>query len=124
MPVHLNHTIVAARDREKAASFLAELLGVGAPTTFGPFSVVELDNDVSLDFMDDAQIHPRHYAFLVTEPEFDEIFDRIRARGLDFWADPFQQQPGEINTHDGGRGVYWLDPNGHVLEIITRPYGG
>jgi catechol 2,3-dioxygenase-like lactoylglutathione lyase family enzyme len=124
VPVHLNHTIVAARDRHEAASFLADLLGRQPPTTYGPFAVVELDNDVSLDFMDDAVVHPRHYAFLVTEPEFDEIFGRIRARGLDFWADPFQQHPGEINTHDGGRGVYWLDPNGHMLEIITRPYGG
>jgi catechol 2,3-dioxygenase-like lactoylglutathione lyase family enzyme len=124
MPVQLNHTIVAARDKREAASFLADLLGLSAPTTFGPFSVVQLANDVSLDFIDDAEAHPRHYAFLVTEDEFDEIFARIRARGLDFWADPFQQHPGEINTHGGGRGMYWLDPNGHVLEIITRAYGG
>ena len=124
MPVQLNHTIVAARDKRTSARFLADLLGLGPPSTYGPFAVVELANDVSLDFVDDQQVHPRHYAFLVTEEEFDEIFGRIRARGLDFWADPFQQQPGEINTHDGGRGVYWLDPNGHVLEIITRPYGG
>jgi catechol 2,3-dioxygenase-like lactoylglutathione lyase family enzyme len=122
--VHLNHTIVAARDRHEAAAFLADLLGRKPPTTYGPFAVVELDNDVSLDFMDDEHVHPRHYAFLVSEPEFDEIFGRIRARGLEFWADPFQRHPGEINTNDGGRGVYWHDPNGHVLEIITRPYGG
>jgi catechol 2,3-dioxygenase-like lactoylglutathione lyase family enzyme len=124
MPVNLNHTIVAARDRQESATFLADLLGLPAPTSYGPFAVVELANDVSLDFMDDPEVHARHYAFLVTEPEFDAIFGRIQARGLDYWADPFQQQPGEINTHDGGRGVYWLDPNGHVLEIITRPYGG
>jgi catechol 2,3-dioxygenase-like lactoylglutathione lyase family enzyme len=124
MPVHLNHTIVAARDKRASAAFLAEVLGLGPPTSFGPFAVVELDNDVSLDFMDDPQVHPRHYAFLVTEEEFDEIFGRIRARGLDFWADPFERHPGEINTNDGGRGVYWHDPDGHVLEIITRPYGG
>jgi catechol 2,3-dioxygenase-like lactoylglutathione lyase family enzyme len=74
--------------------------------------------------MDDEHVVPRHYAFLVSEDEFDAIFGRIRAGGLDYWADPFQQQPGEINTHDGGRGVYWHDPDGHVLEIITRPYGG
>jgi extradiol dioxygenase family protein len=85
---------------------------------------VELSNEVSLDFIDDPEIHQRHYAFLVTEAEFDEIFGRIRERGLDFWADPFDRQPGEINTNDGGRGVYWYDPNGHKLEIITRPYGG
>jgi extradiol dioxygenase family protein len=124
MPVHLNHTIVAARDRHEAANFLAEILGRNPPTTYGPFAVVELDNDVSLDFLDDPEVHPRHYAFLVSEAEFDEIFGRIRARGLDFWADPFERRPGEINTNDGGRGVYWKDPNGHVLEIITRPYGG
>ena len=124
MAVHLNHTIVAARDKRESATFLADLLGLKPPTTYGPFAVVELDNDVSLDFMDDPEIHARHYAFLVTEAEFDEIFGRIRERGLDFWADPFDQQVGEINTHDGGRGVYWYDPSGHKLEIITRPYGG
>ena len=124
MSVRLNHTIVAARDKHESAAFLADVLGLGPPTTFGPFAVVELANDVSLDFMDEAQVHPRHYAFLVTEEEFDEIFGRIRARGLDFWADPFERSPGEINTNDGGRGVYWNDPNGHKLEIITRPYGG
>jgi extradiol dioxygenase family protein len=124
MPVQLNHTIVAAHDRHGSAAFLAEVLGREPPTTFGPFAVVDLDNDVSLDFMDDPEVHPRHYAFLVSEEEFDEIFGRIRARGLPFWADPFEQHPGEINTDDGGRGVYWHDPNGHVLEIITRPYGG
>ena len=124
MAVQLNHTIVAARDKREAAEFLADILGLEPPTTYGPFSVVLLDNDVSLDFIDDEQVHPRHYAFLVTEEEFDEIFGRIRARGLEYWADPFQRRPGEINTNDGGRGVYWHDPNGHVLEIITRPYGG
>jgi catechol 2,3-dioxygenase-like lactoylglutathione lyase family enzyme len=124
MPVRLNHTIVAARDRRASATFLADVLGLGPPTTYGPFAVVELANDVSLDFMDDPDVHPRHYAFLVTEAEFDEIFGRIRACGLDFWADPFGRHPGEINTNDGGRGVYWKDPDGHVLEIITKPYGG
>jgi catechol 2,3-dioxygenase-like lactoylglutathione lyase family enzyme len=124
MPVHLNHTIVAARDRQESAAFLADVLGLEPPITFGPFAVVQLDNDVSLDFLDDDVPHPRHYAFLVTEGEFDEIFGRIRARGLDYWADPFERHPGQINTNDGGRGVYWKDPNGHMLEIITRPYGG
>ena len=124
MAVHLNHTIVAARDRQESAAFLADILGLAPPTTYGPFAVVQLANDVSLDFMDDGEVYQRHYAFLVSEPEFDEIFGRIRARGLTYWADPFEQQPGTINTHDGGRGVYWQDPSGHKLEIITRPYGG
>ena len=124
MPVHLNHTIVAARDKRTSTAFLADVLGLRPPTTFGPFAVVRLDNDVSLDFAEDDVAQPRHYAFLVTEDEFDEIFGRIRARGLNYWADPFEQHPGATNTHDGGRGVYWKDPNGHLLEIITRPYGG
>jgi catechol 2,3-dioxygenase-like lactoylglutathione lyase family enzyme len=124
MPVQLNHTIVAARDRDASARFLADLLGLAPPTTFGPFAVVELANGVSLDYMAEGDVHPRHYAFLVTEEEFDQILGRIRDRGLDYWADPFERHPGEINTDDGGRGVYWKDPNGHVLEIITRPYGG
>jgi catechol 2,3-dioxygenase-like lactoylglutathione lyase family enzyme len=124
MTVRLNHTIVAARDKRESAAFLSDVLGLDPPTTFGPFSVVELANGVSLDFADDDDVHPRHYAFLVTEEEFDEIFGRIRARGLAFWADPFERKPGEINRNDDGRGVYWKDPNGHVLEIITRPYGG
>ena len=124
MPVHLNHTIVAARDKGASASFLADVLGLKPPTTFGPFAVVDLDNDVSLDFIDDAEINPRHYAFLVTEAEFDAVFGRIRERGLTHWADPGRRRAGQINTNDGGRGVYWHDPDGHVLEIITRPYGG
>ena len=103
MPARLNHTIVWVRDREESARFLVELLGLPEPTEFGPFLVVQVDNDVSLDYAvtEDGEIHPQHYAFLVTEPEFDEIFGRIRARGLNYWADPFEQQPGEINSHDG-----------------------
>ena len=86
--------------------------------------MVELDNGVSLDFADDhGPAHPQHYAFLVSETEFDEIFARIRTRGLTYWADPGRRRPGEINTNDGGRGVYWDEPGGHFLEIITRPYG-
>ncbi|GAA1573558.1 VOC family protein [Kribbella sancticallisti] len=124
MTVRLNHTIVRSRDKGEAAGFLAEILGVAEPAPYGPFLVVQL-GEVSLDFADErGPIAPQHYAFLVGEPEFDAIFGRIRERGLDYWADPFRQRPGEINTNDGGRGVYWLDPNGHILEIITRPYGG
>ena len=124
MPVQLNHTIVAARDTLESAAVLADVLGLAPPVPFGPFAVVALDNGVSLDFVDDDTVTTQHYAFLVTEEEFDAIFGRILARGLDHWADPFERHPGEVNTHDGGRGVYWKDPDGHRLEIITRPYGG
>jgi catechol 2,3-dioxygenase-like lactoylglutathione lyase family enzyme len=124
MPVHLNHTIVRVRDKQESATFLAEILGLPSPTPFGPFLVVQVDNDVSLDFADDhGPADPQHYAFLVSEPDFDEIFGRIQERDLPYWADPFRDIPGEINTNDGGRGMYWEDPSGHFLEIITRPYG-
>ena len=122
--VQLNHTIVNARDREASATFVAELLGLPAPTRFGPFMVVEVANAVSLDFMDaDGDVTPQHYAFLVGEDEFDEIFGRITSRGMPHWADPARSRPGRINTNDGVRGVYFEDPDGHFLEIITRPYG-
>ncbi len=114
-----------ALDPVASARFLAEILGLGEPKPFGPFMGVELHNGVTLDFIH-AEPHEliiEHYAFLVSEAEFDQIFARIRERGLLFWADPAHRHAGEINRNDGGRGVYWNDPNGHYLEIITRPYG-
>ena len=124
MAVHLNHTIVASRDKRVGATFLAELLGLPEPTPFGPFLGVVADNGITLDYIDtDGEITPQHYAFLIDEDEFDEIFGRITERGLSYWADPHQHAAGEINHHDGGRGVYFEDPDGHLLEIITRPYG-
>ncbi|GGO72322.1 VOC family protein [Nonomuraea cavernae] len=125
MAVQLNHTIVESTDRDGTAAFLTDLLGLEPAPLFGPFRVVELGNGVSLDVMQSGgPVHPQHYAFLVTEEEFDQIWDRIKGRGLTFWADPRHDQPGTVNTHDGGRGLYWSDPDGHNLEIITRPYGG
>ena len=127
MPAQLNHTIVNARDPDASGAFVSELLGLPAPGHWGPFTVVELANGVSLDFIENGpehEIHAQHYAFLVTEPEFDAIYGRIQDRGLDHWADPHKQQPGQINHNDGGRGVYWDDPDGHLLEILTVPYGG
>jgi catechol 2,3-dioxygenase-like lactoylglutathione lyase family enzyme len=124
MTVELNHTIVAVRDKMVSAMFLTDLLGLPAPSTFGPFLVVTLGNGVSLDFVETSEdIAPQHYAFLVSETEFDTIFNRVRALDLQYWADPRHQEPGEINTRDGGRGVYFDDPDGHILELLTRPYG-
>jgi catechol 2,3-dioxygenase-like lactoylglutathione lyase family enzyme len=124
MSIKLNHTIVWSRDKQAAAAFLVELFALPAPTPYGPFLTVQTDNEVSLDFHDsDGEIPPQHYAFLVSEQEFDAIFDRIRQRKLAYWADPGHLQPGEINTRDGGRGLYFDDPSGHILEILTRPYG-
>lgn len=124
MAVELNHTIVHARDAAASAEFMAEILGLAAPRRFGPFIVVDAANGVSLDFLStDEPLIVEHYAFLVSEAEFDEIFARIQARGIDYWADPRLARKGEINRNDGGRGVYFKDPDGHYLEIITRPYG-
>ena len=124
MAVELNHTIVPARDAHASATFLAEILDLERPTRFGPFWAVALANGVTLDFQDSHEDIPiEHYAFLVSESEFDAIFARIRERELTYWADPAHARPFEINYNDGGRGVYWNDPDGHYLEIITRPYG-
>ncbi|MDV3243119.1 MAG: VOC family protein [Methylocaldum sp.] len=124
MSVQLNHTIVPCRDKRKSATFFTEILGLPGPKPFGPFLVVELSNGVSLDFYEtDGEIAWQHYAFLIGEDDFDRIFGLIRERGLEYWADPGQHRPGQINRNDGGRGVYFEDPDGHLLEIITRPYG-
>jgi catechol 2,3-dioxygenase-like lactoylglutathione lyase family enzyme len=124
MAVQLNHTIVWARDSRTSATFFSEVLGLPSPTHWGPFEVVPIANGTNLDFLDaESEIASQHYAFLVSEDEFDTIFGRIKTRGLSYWADPGQTQQGEINRRDGGRGLYFEDPNGHLLEIITRPYG-
>jgi catechol 2,3-dioxygenase-like lactoylglutathione lyase family enzyme len=124
MTIQLNHTIVAARDKNSAATFLTEILGLPAPSLIGPFAVVRVSDDTSLDYVDaDGEITSQHYAFLVEESEFDEIFERVRERRITYWADPGRRERDQINTWDGGRGVYFDDPNSHLLEIITRPYG-
>ncbi|MGW1027550.1 VOC family protein [Streptomyces sp. NPDC002577] len=124
MSVELNHTIVAAHDKKASAQFLADLLGLETSAPFGPFIPVATHNGVTLDYMDaEGEITSQHYAFLVSEADFDAIFARIRAAGLTYWADPYHRRVNEINTNDGGRGTYFSDPNGHSMEILTRPYG-
>jgi catechol 2,3-dioxygenase-like lactoylglutathione lyase family enzyme len=124
MAVELNHTIVWCSDKVRSAGFMTDLLGLPPAKPFYHFLVVELDNQVSLDFYQkEGEVARQHYAFLVGEAEFDAAFGRIGAHGLTYWADPAQTKPGEINRNDGGRGLYFEDPDGHLLEIITRPYG-
>lgn len=121
MAVKLNHTIVHSRDKRASAAFMAEILGLPAPVPFGPFLGVQVDNEITLDFMDnDEEIMTQHYAFLIGESEFDESFGRIRQRKLPYWADPGKQQREEIDTRDGGRRIYFEDPSGHLLEIMTH----
>jgi len=124
MTVALNHTIVAATDQHASAAFLGQILGLPDATDWGPFTVVCLPNGVSLDFIDAPEgFEQRHFAFLVDEAEFDPIFERIRAAGAAFYADPFRNEPGDVNHHFGGRGVYFDDPDNHLMEVITQPYG-
>jgi catechol 2,3-dioxygenase-like lactoylglutathione lyase family enzyme len=122
--MELNHTIVAAVDAQESATFLSEVLGLPAPVSIPPFLEVKLPNGVGLDFLGTQphqQVHAQHYAFLVTEDEFDEVFARIVERGLTYWADPHRQEPMSIST-DHGRQAYFEDPSGHLLEILTVPY--
>ena len=124
MSVQLNHTIVSCRDQQRSAAFLTGILGLPAATRFGHFLVVEADNGVSLDFAETSgDITSQHYAFLVGEEDFDAAFGRIREQGLAYWADPGRTRAGAVSDRDGGRGLYFEDPDGHLLEIITRPYG-
>jgi catechol 2,3-dioxygenase-like lactoylglutathione lyase family enzyme len=125
MTVAFNHTIIAARDRHESASFFTELFGLPAPTLWGPFAIVTLDHGVFVQFAepDVANIQMQHYAFLVDDDRFDAIYERIVAGGIAHAADPQGTRPNQINTNHGGRGVYFRDPAGHGLEVITRPYG-
>ena len=126
MTISFNHTIVASHDKRASAEFLAELFGLPDPAPFGRFMVVALEHGASLDYADvpgGEEIRRQHYAFLVSEEDFDAIYGKIKSRGLQHWADPRQDRPGEINHNHGGRGVYFPDPSGHAMEILTRPYG-
>ncbi len=123
MNVELNHTIVWCRDKQKSSAFLTEILGLPAATPFGPMLVVKMGNNVSLDFYNnDGEISSQHYAFLIPENDFDQVFGRIVGKGLQYWADPGRQRPNEIYQLNDGRGVYFVDPDGHLLEIMTQPY--
>ena len=123
MGVEFNHTIINVRDKRESSKFVSEILGLSPAVPFGPFLVLKTSNGVSLDFIDSTEsIEPQHYAFLVSETEFDEIFGRIVLLKLPYWADPAKKQMGEIYHYDGGRGVYFEDPSKHFLEILTRPY--
>ncbi|MFF6911221.1 VOC family protein [Streptomyces sp. NPDC012466] len=121
---HLNHTAVYACDRQLSAEFLAAVLGLRVGTPFGPFLPVDLGNGVTLDYYEktDEPIQPQHYAFLVPEEQFDGMIDRLEALGVTYYADPNHTRPGRVNDLFGGRGAYFDDPDGHNLEIMTRPY--
>jgi catechol 2,3-dioxygenase-like lactoylglutathione lyase family enzyme len=119
----LNHIIIPAHDKLASARFLADILGVKPDPQWGPFVPVRTANGVTLDFVDSKDVRTQHYAFLVDDKEFDAGLAKLKQDGIRIYAGPHKEQPGEINRHDGGRGVYFEDPNGHLLELITTPYG-
>ncbi len=122
----LNHLIVWCADKRRGAEHLVDILALDPPRDFaGQFLVVALGNGVSLDYADwsGSELVSQHLAFLVTDDEFDAAYGRITSGGIEHWSDPSRRKPDEINMHDGGRGVYWKDPDGHLLEMITQPYG-
>jgi catechol 2,3-dioxygenase-like lactoylglutathione lyase family enzyme len=123
MPIELDHIIIPARDKHASAAFLAGILGLPVGQQWGPFIPVRVANRVTLDYADAGAFHSHHFAFLVSDEEFDAAFGRIRESGISYWADPGHTKPGEINHLYGGRGVYFEDPNGHNMELITQPYG-
>lgn len=123
MKIELNHTIIHCRDKTESANFVSELLGLPSPIPFHIFLVVQFTNNASLDFIEtDEKFDPQHYAFLVGEQEFDQIYRKIKDREIPYWADPAKRISNEINTYFGGRGLYFEEPSGNFLEIITRPY--
>ncbi|MEO3787756.1 VOC family protein [Actinocorallia sp. B10E7] len=122
--VQLNHTIVYAADRRLSAEFLASILGLEVGDAFGPFLPVDLGNGVTLDYYEkrDGPIQGQHYAFLVPDEQFDTMIARLEEAGVVYYADPGHTEPGRVNRLFGGRGAYFEDPNGHNMEIMTRPY--
>lgn len=123
MAVELNHTIVHARNNRESAEFLAGILGLEVGTEWGPFVPVATGNGVTLDYASfpAESISAQHYAFLVSDDEFDAAFTRIQQAAITYYADPYMQRAGEINHYNGGRGLYFRDPAGHAMEILTRP---
>jgi catechol 2,3-dioxygenase-like lactoylglutathione lyase family enzyme len=121
MPITLNHTIVPSRDKEGSARFFARMFGLNYAGPVGHFAQVRVNGDLALDWDNRDRFESHHYAFVVTEPEFDAIFGRLTAEGVAYGSGPTSPTDGEINHRRGGRGLYFSDPDGHLLEIMTQP---
>ncbi|WP_067864029.1 VOC family protein [Nocardia shimofusensis] len=123
MTARFNHTIIAATDREESAAFFRDIFELADAPSWGVFTNLLCEDGVLLQFAEPpVDIQRQHYAFLVDDELFDRAYRRLCEREIEHWADPHFQQPGEINDGHGGRGVYFLDPAGHGIEMITRPY--
>jgi catechol 2,3-dioxygenase-like lactoylglutathione lyase family enzyme len=119
MSVELNHTIVPAHDPKASAQFLADILGLTVDPPVAHFTPITLANRATLDYDQQDDFRSHHYAFLVSDEEFDAAFARIQDAGITFFADPACQQAGQIYRSHGRRGTYFRDPNGHLMEILT-----
>ncbi|RSS82222.1 VOC family protein [Streptomyces sp. WAC06614] len=123
MSATFNHTIIASTDRNESARLFRELLELEEAPSWGPFTNIRFADGVLLQFAEPpVEIQMQHYAFLLDDPLFDRAYQRLRDRGIVHWADPQMRRAGEINDEHGGRGVYFKDPSGHLIELITRPY--
>jgi catechol 2,3-dioxygenase-like lactoylglutathione lyase family enzyme len=123
MPALFNHTIIASTDRAVSADFYRFILEADEAPGWGPFTNLTLAGGVMLQFAEPpVEIQMQHYAFLVDDQHFDRAYQRLVSAGVEHWADPQMTRPGETNTEHGGRGVYFKDPSGHALELITKPY--
>lgn len=126
MPFHLDHTIVPAKDKEASARFFARMFGLEYKGPWGPFAPVKVNEILTLDFAEypDGReaFDSHHYAFITSDAEFDQVLERVKEAGIPFGSGPRELEDGQINHHHGGRGFYFRDPNGHVLEVITHTY--
>jgi len=121
MTITLNHTIVPARDKVKAAKFFARIFGLRYRASKDHFAPVRVNKALTLLFDDDAKFESHHLAFHVSKAEFDAIFGRVRKEGIAYGSAPWSLDDGKLNDWGGGKGVYFSDPNGHVLELMTVP---
>jgi catechol 2,3-dioxygenase-like lactoylglutathione lyase family enzyme len=122
MPIHLDHTIVPAHDKEASARWFAAIMGLEYKGPWGHFAPVKIDEHLSLDFDTAEDFEPVHFAFITTDAEFDEILGRVQDRHIIYGSGPFNSEDMQINHHFEGRGFYFKDPNGHLLEVITHTY--
>jgi catechol 2,3-dioxygenase-like lactoylglutathione lyase family enzyme len=124
MAVLLDHTIVPARDKLASAKFFAEVFGLSVKPGDGYFAQVQLNDSLTFDFADEPEPQSHHYAFHISEAEFDAIYNRVKSKGLPYGSGPYNHSDGKIYTRRGGRGFYFEDPNGHLLEVMTVPETG
>ena len=124
MAILLDHTIVPARDKLASAKFFAEIFGLKVKSGAGYFAQVQVNDSLTFDFADEPEPQSHHYAFYISEAEFDAIYDRVKSKGLPYGSGPYNHSDGKIYTRRGGRGFYFEDPNGHLLEVMTVPETG